>query len=246
MRLDLGAAWASMLASPLFGIALTLAAYQTARLIWRRSGGHHLVNPVLVGMLLIIGVLVVGRIDYSAYANGARYISLLLGPATVALALPLHRYASTIGRAALPVAACVLVGGVTGIVTAIAIPQAFGGSDSLALSMATKSVTTPIAIALAQTNGGVPELAAAFTILTGVVGATVGPALLDLLRVRDQRIRGLAMGVSSHGIGTARALQDNPVAGAYSGLAMAVNGLATTLLLPLLLVNAAGVLHLGR
>lgn len=235
MSIDLAQAWTDIIDSPLFGITLTLGAYQIARVLWRRTGGHSLANPVLVAIILVAGVLLVCHVSYDQYLNGAQYISFLLGPATVAFALPLHRYADRIKQAALPVLVCAIVGTVVAITSAVTITKAFGGSDSLALSMAPKSATTPIAIALAQANGGIPALAAVFTILTGVIGAVAGPRLLTLLRIRDQRIRGLAIGMSSHGIGTSRALHDNPVAGAFSGLAMALNALTTAVALPLLL-----------
>ncbi|HET7475284.1 MAG TPA: LrgB family protein [Dermatophilaceae bacterium] len=243
MKPDLGLAWRAVVESPLFGITLTVGAYQLAMVLWRRTGRHALANPVLVAVAVVAGVLAVSRVGYQQYLSGACFISFLLGPATVALALPLHRHASRIRQAAAPILACVVLGAVTAVVAAVTITEAFGGSDTLALSMAPKSATTPIAIALAQTTGGIPALAAVFTILTGVIGAVAGPGLLTLLRVRDQRVRGLAIGMSSHGIGTSRALHDDPLAGAFSGLAMAMNALATPLVLPVLLATMPWLLH---
>jgi predicted murein hydrolase (TIGR00659 family) len=238
-------AWTAMVESPLFGITLTLLAYVAARWLWTRSRGHSLANPVLVSIVMVAGVLLVFGIPYDDYLSGASYISFLLGPATVALALPLHRQAAKIRQAAPTVVVCVLVGAVTAIVAAIAMTKLLGGSDSLALSMAPKSATTPIAIAIAESIGGVPALTAVFTILTGVIGAVAAPAVLTLLRIRDQRVRGLAIGMSSHGIGTSRALVDNPTAGAFSGLAMALNALATAVLIPLILATMPWLLQIG-
>ena len=237
MNLQFAQAWTAVVESPLFGITLTLIAYQAARTLWRRTRGNSLANPVLVAGGIVVALLLLLGISYDDYFTGAQYISFLLGPATVALALPLHRQARNIRQAGWVVGACVLVGSVTAVVSAITVTKALGGGDELALSMAPKSTTTPVSIALAESIGGIGSLAAAFTILTGILGAVAVPRLLTLLRVRDHRVRGLAMGMSSHGIGTSRALQDNATEGAFSGLAMALNALATAVLLPVLLTT---------
>jgi predicted murein hydrolase (TIGR00659 family) len=244
MSLHLVQAWIGLVHSPLFGVVLTLGAYQAARTLWRKARHHSVTNTVLVAIALVAAVLLLTRIDYADYLNGAQYISFLLGPATVALALPLHRQAPHIRRAALPILVCVVSGAVGGIVMAIVVTKALGGSDQLALTMAPKSATTPIAIALAQSAGGLPALTAVFTVLTGVIGAVAAPRVLTLLRVRDPRVRGFAIGMSSHGIGTSRAFQESPLAGAFSGLAMALNALATAIALPLLLA-VPWLLHIG-
>lgn len=238
MTPDLQGAWTALVHSPVLGIVLTLAAYQGARALWRATGHHSLTNPVLVAIALVVAVLLVTRIDYDAYLSGAQFISFLLGPATVALALPLHRQSRHIRRAAVPLLVSVLAGSVSAIVAAILITRALGGSDQLALTMAPKSATTPIAIALSSATGGLPALTAVLTVLTGVLGAVAAPAVLDLLRVRDPRVRGFSIGMSSHGIGTSRAFHDSALAGAFSGLAMALNALATAIALPLILAAA--------
>jgi putative effector of murein hydrolase len=128
-----------------------------------------------------------------------------------------------------------VTGSVVSIVVAYEVTQALGGGEDLALSMAPKSATTPVSIALSESIGGIPALTAVFTIVAGVVGAVSGPAVLSLLRFRDLRVRGLAIGAASHGIGTSRALEEHPTEGAFSGLGMGLNALATALLLPLVL-----------
>jgi predicted murein hydrolase (TIGR00659 family) len=243
MTLHLTAAWATVIHSPLFGIALTLAAYQLARRLWVRSGHHSLANPVLVAIALVVVVLLVGRIDYADYLRGGQYIGFLLGPATVALALPLHRQARHIRRSALPILLSLVTGAVAAIVVALLVTKLLGGSDQLALTMAPKSATTPIAIALSESAGGLPALTAVLTVLTGVLGAVAAPAVLDLVGVRDERVRGFAIGMSSHGIGTSRAFHESPLTGAFAGLAMALNALATAVVLPVLLAVAPWLLH---
>lgn len=217
MSLHLHSAWTSLVHSPLLGVVLTLASYQAARALWRRTGQHSLTNPVLVAIAAVVVVLLVTHIDYADYLSGARFISFLLGPATVALALPLHRQSRHIRRAAVPLLVSVVAGTLSAIVVSILVTRALGGSEQLALTMAPKSATTPIAIALAQAAGGLPALTAVLTVLTDVLGAVAAPTVLNLIRVRDPRVRGFAIGMSSHGIGTSRAFHDSPLAGAFSG-----------------------------
>jgi predicted murein hydrolase (TIGR00659 family) len=235
VSLHVDEAWAWLVSSPVFGVTLTLVAYQAAGLLWTRTGRHALLNPVLVAIVLAGGTLLLLGVDYEDYLEGGQYIAFLLGPATVALALPLHYEARLVRKAALPIVVGLAAGSSASIGVAYLLTRALGGDEQLALSMAPKSATTPVSIALAESFGGIPALTAVFTILAGVLGAVVGPAVLSLLGFRDLRVRGLAMGAASHGIGTSRALQEHPTEGAFSGLAMGLNALATALLLPLLL-----------
>lgn len=234
MTFDPQGAWDAVAGSPVLGVALTLAAYQLGRTAYLRSGGNPLVNPVLLAILLVGGALWVTGIDYEQYLEGGRLVALLLGPATVALAWPLHQELPLVRRAALPILAGVVVGSGVAAALAISLTRALGGAESLALSMAPKSATTPVAMALAEANGGVATLAAVLTILTGILGAVAGPWVLTRLRVHDPRVRGLAVGVASHGIGTAQMLHESRTAGAFAGLAMGLTALATSLWVPLL------------
>ena len=236
MTFQLDAAWTWMVGSPLFGVTLTLVAYQLARLLWERTGRHALLNPVLLAIVLAGGTLLLLGVDYGTYMEGGQYIAFLLGPATVALALPLHLESRLVRRAALPVVVGIVAGCVTSIVVAFTVTEWLSGDSELALSMAPKSATTPVSIALAESLGGIASLTAVFTILAGILGAVAGPAVLSLFRVRDLRARGLAVGAASHGIGTSRALEESSVEGAFSGLAMGLNALATATALPLLLL----------
>lgn len=229
-------AWHEVVRTPLFGITLTVAAYALAVRLFHRAGRNPLLTPVLVAMALVVAFLALTGIDYADYMRGGQYLSFLLGPATVALAIPLYRSAATIKRLLLPVIVGVLCGSIASMVSAVLLVRWFGGSEVLEITMAPKSTTTPIAIALVQGAGGLPSLAAVVVILTGVLGAVVGSWVLDVFRVRDPRIRGLAIGVSSHGVGTAKALQIGPTVGAFSALAMALSGIITALLMPAVLL----------
>lgn len=234
MSLHLDAAWTSVSTSPVLGVALTLAAYQLARLLWLRTGNHPGVNPVLIAIVLVGAALWAMGIDYDTYMEGGSIVALFLGPATVALAWPLHLEMALVRRAVVPILVGVTAGSGVAIVVAVLATRLLGGSEELALAMAPKSTTTPVAIALAETVGGIPALTAVLTILTGILGAVVGPRVLTWLRVRDKVVRGLAVGVASHGIGTAQMIQESRTEGAFSGLAMALTALATSIWLPLL------------
>jgi len=229
-----GDIWVYLSASPLLHLTLTLIAYQIGDRIYRRFGMNPLLNPVVIAIVILVPLLVVTDTDYDSYFDGAQFVHFLLGPATVALAIPLFNQIDRVRRSALAILAAILAGSLAAAGSAAAIVWLFGADTVLMASIAPKSVTTPIAMGIAEKLGGLPSLTAVLVILTGVLGAMLGPPLLNLMRIRDWRARGLAIGVASHGIGTARALQVNEVAGAFSGLAMGLNALATAILLPLI------------
>lgn len=234
MSIDVAAAWDGTVGSPVFAIALTLAAYEATRRLWERSGRQPLLNPVLLSIAVIGTVLWLTGLDYAAYADGSAVITMLLGPATVALAWPMHKELALVRRAAGPVLASVGLGTGVAVVTAYLVTSLAGGPEELALSMAPKTTTTPVAIALTEQIGGVPALTAVLTVTTGVLGAALGPTLLTLLRVRDPRVRGLAVGASAHGIGTAGVMHEGRTVTAFAGLAMALATLVTSMWVPLL------------
>lgn len=226
--------------SPLFFVLLTLAAYRIGREVKDRTGSHALAQPVLVAMVVIGGVLALTHVGYDDYRSGTELIAFWLGPATVALAVPLHRNVARLKGFVLPMLVAIPVGAVVSIVLGVVVVQLLGGGDELARTMAPKAATTPVSIALSEENDGIPALTAVFTIVIGIVGAVLGPALLTLLRIKDRRARGLAMGAVSHGVGTSRSLHDDETEGAFAGLSMGLTALATSLLLPVVLL----VLHL--
>lgn len=220
--------------SPVFGTGLTVGVYAAALWLHRRCGRHPLLTPVMVTIVVVALLLRALGVDYATYAASAAPVSMLLGPATVALALPLVRAGRSLRADWLPVLMSVACGCLVGIGSVWALASVLGADDALVLALLPKSTTTPFAIGLAETIGAAAPLAAVFAITSGVIGAVVGPTLLNLVRVRDPRARGLAIGVSAHGIGTARALQESPVTGGWSSAGMVLNALATTAVLPLL------------
>ncbi len=221
------------LSHPLTWLVATLLAYRLG--VWLRDRtGHPVAQPVLVGVVMLAATLVLLDVDYATYVEGTTLVTFLLGPATVALAVPLHRQLGRLRGYALPLVAGLLVGVVVSVGSAMVLLQLLGGDELLARTVAPKATTAPVAIALSRTIEGVAPLTAAIGITAGILGAVAAPTVLTWLRVREHRARGLATGAVSHGIGTSRMLHEDPVEGAFSGLAMGLTALATSLLLPLL------------
>lgn len=216
---------------PVFGMALTVIAYVASIRVQRRYPWLH---PLFVTSGGIILLLVALRIPYEAYAAGGKVLEFFLGPATVALGVPLYRQFRRMKRSMVAILAGVTTGSATGLVIAGLSASLFGASQELVRSMMTKSVTTPIALELARELGGVPELAAVLTVLTGLFGSMFGPALLRRCGVRSDLPLGIAIGTAAHGIGTARLLRESEPQGAASSLAMALAGVVTSVLAALL------------
>lgn len=229
------ALWVYLSTSPLLWLTVTLLAWLAADALARLSGRHPLVNPVLIAIVLVAVLLKTTGTGYDAYFDGAKFVHFLLGPATVALALPLHRNWPLVRRNLLPMAAALAVGSVTAIASAVALAAAFGVPRGVLVSLAPKSVTAGVAMAVSESLGGEPALTAVLVVATGLIGAVMVTPLMDALRVRDYAARGFAVGLASHGIGTARAFVVNPVAGTFSGVAMGLNAVVTALVAPVLL-----------
>lgn len=227
--------WGYLAEGPLLWLTATVAAFLAGDALFRASGRWPFVNPVLIAVALLAAVLWLTATPYAEYFAGAQFIHFLLGPATVALALPLWDNLGQIRRAAVPLVAALLAGSVAAVVSALAIASAMGIEGAVLASLAPKSATAPVAIGVAEAVGGSPTLAAVLVILTGITGAIVATPLLNLSGFRDWRARGFALGVAAHGIGTARAFQVHPVAGAWAGLGMGLNAVMTAVLAPLVL-----------
>lgn len=223
------------LMAPLGWPAVTLAAYAGSAWLYRRGGQHALLLPVLTGTAAVVLVLTATGTAYPEYFARARVLYWLVGPATVALAVPLFGQLDRLRRLWLPLGVALLAGSLTAIVSAVGIAWALGGSLETLRALAPKSATMPIALAVAERIGGPPSLAAVAVAVTGIAGAALARGLLDALRIRDAATRGFALGVSAHAIGTARALQAGPVAGAFAALAMGLNGIATAVLVPVVM-----------
>lgn len=231
---EVAALWVYLSASPLLWLTATLAAYLIGHWAFQASGRRPFVNAVLIAIILLGAALTISDTPYATYFEGAQFVHFLLGPATVALAVPLWFNRAAIRRALIPMMAALVAGSLTAVVVAVFSAAAFGASLETLLSLAPKSATTPIAMGVAERIGGAPALTAVLVILTGVIGAVCATPLLNLCRVRDEKARGFAIGVAAHGIGAARGFQESERTGAFAGIGMGLNGLATAVIVPLI------------
>lgn len=232
MTLDWYGAGMSVIHHPLFGIAITLGAYQLALAAYEKTRLVFL-QPVLISMLVLIGVLTACGVSYVEYRKSTEILSVLLGPATVALAVPLYLNVRRIRQLLWPTLTTLVVGGVFATGLCLLLGVWFGADHMILMTMAPKSVTSPIAMLVAEQIGGVAALAAVFVLITGVLGAIFGPGLLTLARVDNPAARGMALGLTAHAVGTSIALQEGEECGAFAALGMSLMGVATALFLPL-------------
>jgi len=226
--------WTPLATTPLLWLAVTLAAYAIARAVQRVCGGSPFASPVLIAIALVSLVVLATGTSYKTYFEGAQFINFLLGPATIALAIPLARNARLIRANLSSVALALLAGSITSITSGVAIVWLLGGSREVALSMAPKAVTTPIAVAVSEQIGGVPALTATLAILGGILAAVVGQHMLHGLKVRDWRAHGLAAGLAGSAVAAAQVAARNELGAAFAALGIGLNGLLTALLVPVL------------
>lgn len=215
----------------LLWMAATLLVFAGFDRVSKRFGRSPLLHPVLWSVPVLMAALWATRTPYAVYADATRFITFLLGPAVVCMAVPIWAQRATIRRLALPIGLALMAGSLTAIVSAVGIVWAFGAPEAVLASMAPRAATSPVGMAVAETLGGISALAAVIIVFSGVLGAMIATPLLNLMRMKDYRVRGFAVGVSAHGVGSARAFQVSPVAGAYAGLGMALNAVMTTVLL---------------
>lgn len=227
--------WVYLSASPLLGLTITLVAYSLAYRLYQMFNANPLFNPVVTAVATLILFLWLTDISYQEYFDGAQFVHFLLGPATVALAVPLYQQFDRLRKLWLPITVAIISGVTIAALSAIGIAQVLGASLESQLSLAPKSVTAPVAMGISEKIGGLPSLTAVLVVITGILGAVMGTKILDLLRIKEDAVKGIAMGVTAHGIGTARAFQVSKQMGAFSGLAMALSALVTALLLPWLI-----------
>jgi predicted murein hydrolase (TIGR00659 family) len=229
--------WVYLSASPLFGLTATLVVYVLAHGIYQRLHQAPWANPVLWSVVVIASVLLATSVPYPTYFAGAQFIHFLLGPAVVALAWPLWLRRAELQKRWARLLLAAFIGGAASAGSALLLGWAVGLPQDVLLSLAPKSVTAPVAMGIADKIGGIAALAAVFAVLTGIVGALVGKYLFDALRIPTDAAgwaaRGFALGTASHGIGAARAIAVNADAGAYAGLALALQVLLASVLMPL-------------
>ena len=229
--------WVYLSATPLFSLTATLVIYALAQAVYARLGQPPWANPVLWTVVFLATTLLATGVPYPTYFAGAQFIHFLLGPAVVALAWPLWQRREELRQRWGRLLIAALAGGVTASGSALLLAWAFGLPRDVMLSLVPKSVTAPVAMGIAEKIGGIPALAAVFAVITGLVGALAGKYLFDALRIPTTAsgwaARGFALGTTAHGLGAARALQVNADAGAYAGLALGLQVVLASLLMPL-------------
>lgn len=225
----------AVLQHALFPLFLTLSAYAVATWLYRKSGQSPFVHPLVLSVAMVIVALKGLGLSYTPYFQGTQFLHWLLGLSIVALAIPLYTELQHVGTRWRSTLAAIVVGSVVSVVTAMLLATWLGGSRELVLALSTKSVTTALATVLAGQVGAHVALSAAIVLVTGLLGAVMGPWLSARMLPDDEAGWGTALGTCAHAIGTARALQISETCGAFSALAMGVNGLLTALLLPWLL-----------
>jgi putative effector of murein hydrolase len=212
---------------------LTLAAYATALWLYGRSGHHLLCLPVLTGTALVVGALALTGTGYPVYAQATQALRWLAGPAVIALAVPLYRQAAQLRRLALPLLGALSAGCLTAVLSVLALSRLLGAPREVALSLAPKSATMPVAMAAAERAGGIASLAAMAVVATGVIGTLVAVPVLRRLRIDDESVQAFTLGLAAHAIGVARVLQMEPETVAFAALAMSANGLTTAVVVAL-------------
>lgn len=224
-----------IIGQPLFGIFITLASYAAAELVWRRLGRPAILNPVLTATAAIAAGLVLVGVPYATYLSQARLINEALSLVIVLLAVPLCRQYALISSTGFPIGFALAAGATVAFMSALALPVAAGADQMLLATLAAKSATTAVAVQIAEQFGGIPGLTAIIVIMTGIFGAVAGLALLEASGVQDERAKGFALGVASHGVGTALAFQISETAGTFASLGMILNSLLTIAAVPMIM-----------
>ena len=228
------AIWQPLGPTPLPWLAVTITAYVFGQMVQRLCKGTPLANPVLTAILAVSVLLEATGTPYARYFAGAQFIQFLLGPATVALAVPMYDNLPAIKRNFVAIFVSLTAGSLVAAGSAMLIARALGASHAVVIALGPKSVTTPIAMGIAQDLGGQPALTAVFVMITGMFGTLICTTVFKWARVRDWRAQGLAAGTAAHGLATSRMLLLSQTAGAFGGLAIGLNGLVTSILVPLL------------
>ena len=223
-----------IMSNPIILLAITFGIYYVARQIQKWTGWVVL-NPILITIAALIALLQLTGISYETYEQGGQYIEFWLKPAIVALGVPLYQNLGQIRRQLLPILMSQLVGCLVGIVSVTLIASALGASHEVIVSLAPKSVTTPIAMEVCKAAGGIPSLTAAIVVIVGLFGAIFGFKILEVWHVRNPFSQGISMGTAAHAVGTSRAMEKGETYGAYSSLGLILNGVLTALLTPFVL-----------
>lgn len=223
----------SLVHSEIFDLALVVGTYIAATILYKKT---HLsiLHPLLTSIFVIIVILEFLDIEYASFQEGSHLIHFMLGPSVVALGYVLFEQMKYLKGNVVSILTSVFVGAIVGIISVIVIGKLMGADQSLIATLQPKSVTTPIAMGISEKNGGIPSLTAVIVVAVGIFGSIVGPAVMKVLGIESRIAKGLALGASSHGVGTAAAIQLGAVEGALSGLAIGLMGIMTAILVPVI------------
>jgi predicted murein hydrolase (TIGR00659 family) len=227
--------WVYLQAEPLFWLTLTIGSYIISDSIYRKFNLFPLLNPVAISVLLVSIILISFDIKYERYFEGAKFIHFLLGPVTVALAIPIYIKLHLIILNSKAIFISLIIGSVFAILVTYILSIQFEIQKELILSLLPRSVTAPIAMGISEIIGGIPSLTAIITIITGIIGASLGIFVFDVMKLKKMEARGFSLGLASHGIGTARAMSKDKNAGVFAAVGMGLSGLTTSILVPLFL-----------
>ena len=215
-----------LFASPFFGIALSIVAFSIG--VWiQKKTGLVICNPLIIAIVLVSGVLLLFKIPYESYNEGGSIINMFLAPATSCLAVSVYTRMELLKKNWLPILAGCVVGSITSMGSVFLLCRLFGLDEAMTWSLLPKSVTTPIAVGIAESHGGISSITVAVVILTGIMGSILAPFLIRIFRVKDSMTAGLAIGACSHAVGTSKAIEIGETEGAMSGLAIGICGIVT-------------------
>ncbi len=221
--------------TPLAWIVITLLSYKIGIIIYEKFDKHTLLQPIITSYIVILSLIIYTNTSFEEYFKSVEIIHFFLGPATVALALPLYKNLKYLKALLIPVLATLFIAGVFSIVIAVCLLWFLGAELPTILSMTTKSITAPIAVITSEQIGAIPSLAVGFVIITGMIGAVFGSIIFRLIKIKHKTSEGFALGLVSHGIGTARAIEISEKAAAFAALAMGLSGILTAVFLPLII-----------
>ena len=226
--------WNHLASNPVLWLCLTLLAYQIGIWVYQKSGYLTLLSPFVIAVAILLAILFGTHTQYETFFAGAQFVHFLLGPATVALAVPLFDQRLRLAKLWAPLLIGVVVGCVVGVISTVLLGALLGASFESIMSMAPKSVTTPIAMGISEKMGGIPEFTAGIVVLTGIVGSLLDTPIFKLCKIKKDYVKGFSLGVAAHGMGTSRAFQISDKAGAFSGLAMGLAGIITAFAAPMI------------
>lgn len=222
-----------IISSPIFGIVLSLGAFELSLILYKKTK-LAIFNPLFISIMLVIGFLKITGISLEDYNKGGAYISFFLSPATVILAVPLYKKISLLKKNFMPIMASTFIGSTLGILLIVGLCRFFSLPNNIVLSMVPKSVTVPIGMEVSRQIGGIPAVTVAAIIMTGIMGAVVGPFFCKIFRIKDKVAVGIAMGTASHAVGTTKAMELGETEGAMSSLAIGIAGLMVVFIAPII------------